>query len=82
MTLPRHQPIRLTRRDPARNMARFYEIVIAPTLFGEAALVRNCGRIGTRGRVMTETFPDAGVAEVAGEELARTKRRRGYRSRD
>lgn len=30
-----------------RNMARFYELSVEPTLFGEVALVRRWGRIGT-----------------------------------
>ncbi|MGY4437513.1 WGR domain-containing protein [Bradyrhizobium sp. LM2.3] len=35
----------LERRDPARNMARFYVLTIEPTLFGDTALVREWGRV-------------------------------------
>jgi predicted DNA-binding WGR domain protein len=70
--------ILLTRIDPARNMARFYVLSLAPTLFGEWLLVKEWGRIGQAGTVRTETQPDA---ETAAEALARqisVKRRRGY----
>lgn len=30
----------LTRRDPSRNLARFYRMLIVPTLFGEWVLLR------------------------------------------
>lgn len=71
-------PIRLTRCDPVCNMARFYILALAPTLFGEVTLVRNWGRIGARGQVMMETFPVAEDADVARGRLERIKRRRGY----
>jgi len=70
--------ILLTRIDPARNMARFYALSLAPTLFGEWLLVKEWGRIGQTGTVRAETHPDA---ETAAEALARqisVKRRRGY----
>jgi predicted DNA-binding WGR domain protein len=74
----RPEPVRLIRRDPARNMARFYTISILPTLFGETALVRNWGRIGSHGQVRMETFEEAEEADAALGDLARVKRRRGY----
>lgn len=71
-------PIHLTRRDPDRNMARFYRIALAPTLFGEVYLIRTWGRIGTAGQVRMETFGEAGDATLAGAKFERAKRRRGY----
>ena len=41
----RLQMLVLERRDPSRNMARFYVLAIEPTLFGDMALVREWGRI-------------------------------------
>lgn len=70
--------VHLTRRDPARNMARFYRIALEPTLFDEVSLVRNWGRIGTAGQVRMETFDESGEAESAGAKLERVKRRKGY----
>lgn len=72
------EPVRLFRRDRARNMARFYTISLEPTLFGEAALVRNWGRIGSRGQVLMETFPQVATAVEAGAKIEQMKRRRGY----
>lgn len=71
-------PVHLTRRDPDRNMARFYRIALAPTLFGEVCLIRTWGRIGTVGQVRIETFGEAGDATLAGTKFERAKRRRGY----
>jgi predicted DNA-binding WGR domain protein len=47
---PRLQRLVLERREPSRNMARFYVLAIEPTLFGELALVREWGRLGSQGR--------------------------------
>jgi predicted DNA-binding WGR domain protein len=73
-----HSPIRLTHMDPARNCARYYMIVVMPTLFGDTLLVRRWGRIGTRGQGMQVCYPDAGSALAAAVVLARQKRRGGY----
>lgn len=72
-------PIHLTHIDPDQNMARFYEMSIQPTLFGEATVFRNWGRIGTRGQAMMVTYPEAEAATEAVGKLERQKRRRGYR---
>jgi predicted DNA-binding WGR domain protein len=68
----------LHRVDTARNMARFYAMSIEPTLFGGRSLVRNWGRIGTRGRYKIELFDDEATAERALARLARIKCGRGY----
>lgn len=78
MVILHSEPVFLTRRDPAQNMARFYTISILPTLFGEVAVVRNWGRIGSRGQVMTQTFENTEDAEAARVRLEGRKRRRGY----
>lgn len=66
------------RRDPARNMRRFYRLWIARDLFGTVVLMRAWGRIGTAGRQRAEAQPDLAAARVAAERLARCKMRRGY----
>jgi len=71
----------LERRDASRNMARFYVLAIEPTLFGDTALVREWGRIGSTGRRRLDLYADP---ETAGEALdiwLARKRRRGYRFR-
>ncbi|MBB4232882.1 putative DNA-binding WGR domain protein [Rhizobium mongolense] len=60
-------------------MARFYALSIQPTLFGETAVVRSWGRIGTSGREKTEVFSDELAAASHFLELARRKRAKGYR---
>ena len=72
-------PIHLHRIDPEQNMRRFYSLSIQPTLFGGASLIRNWGRIGTRGQMMMETFEAPMDADIAMQRLERSKRRRGYR---
>lgn len=69
----------LTRVDPARNMARFYRLDIQPTLFGEWALVREWGRIGSSGQLRCDPFPTEAAAEAAKARMAQAKGKRGYR---
>jgi predicted DNA-binding WGR domain protein len=71
-------PLDLRRIDPARNMRRFYFLAIQPTLFGGVSLVRNWGRIGTKGRAKIETFDKSEDVETVFARLERAKRRRGY----
>lgn len=71
--------LHLTRIDASRNMARFYELGLQPTLFGEVSLLRTWGRIGTIGRCKVETFAVDTLAEAALARHERIKRRRGYR---
>ncbi|NTF52720.1 WGR domain-containing protein [Agrobacterium rhizogenes] len=75
------QPYRLhfQRIDPSRNMARFYEISLEPTLFGETSLVRIWGRLGTRGQQRIDVFSSEKRAVEAFLELLRQKRAKGYR---
>lgn len=68
----------LTRRDAALNMARFYRIDVQPTLFGEMSVIRDWGRIGTRGQTMTNTFDQRDDAVAQAILLQRQKRQRGY----
>lgn len=72
----------LYRLDPTRNMARFYALSIEITLFGEVALVRRWGRIGTLGRSRIEFCGSPAEAAEAGRRLLRRKLGRGYRPAD
>lgn len=67
-----------TRSDPSRNMARFYVVAVQPTLFGEWALVREWGRIGQPGRVVSTPYPTPTEAQAALEKLRLAKEKRGY----
>jgi len=68
----------LVRIVPSQNMARFYGIALQPTLFGEVAVVRCWGRIGTRGRVKSATYANAEQAADVFAKLERKKLLRGY----
>lgn len=68
----------LHRIDHTANMARFYAIVLQPTLFGEVSVLRSWGRIGTRGQAKIETFPTSLAAERQAALVEQRKRRRGY----
>lgn len=78
MSINPHQ-CSLRRVDPARNMARYYTLSVEPTLFGDAALVRQWGRIGTRGQFKINLFDNTKSAEAALLRLRKIKERRGYR---
>ncbi len=73
--------IYLTRRDQNRNLARFYRMLVAPTLFGEWMLIREWGRIGSSGTVKGSLFPNAGAAILAMQAIVKAKKKRGYVSR-
>jgi predicted DNA-binding WGR domain protein len=75
----RLEPIHLRRIDPTRNMRRFYCLTVQPTLFGGASLIRDWGRIGTRGKTMMVTFDNPADAANALMRIERSKKRRGYR---
>jgi predicted DNA-binding WGR domain protein len=71
-------PVLLVRRDPARGMARFYALRVAPDLLGGWALLREWGRVGSPGRVRADAFATEDAATAALEQLAQRKRGRGY----
>ena len=54
------------RRDPARNMARFYLIGNHADLFGGVHVLREWGRIGRAGRVKVEGPPRRGCSDNRG----------------
>ena len=69
------------RIEPEKNMARFYALVVQPTLFGDVALVRNWGRIGTWGQEKVQIFGHEAEAVEKFLDIVRMKKRRGYRPR-
>ena len=73
-------PIRLERREPARNRMRFYNITVTRTLFERWAVVREWGRIGQPGTVREAWFETEGEAWAAGEQVRQRKEKRGYRA--
>ena len=73
-------PIRLERREPARNIQRFYAITVTRTLFGSWAMVREWGRIGQPGTVRETWFETETAALAAGEKVRQRKEKRGYRA--
>ena len=68
----------LEKRQPAKNVARFYRMAVMPNLFGEWTLYREWGRIGQGGQVRMEGFADENQAVAALIMLEASKRRRGY----
>jgi predicted DNA-binding WGR domain protein len=70
--------IMLTRSESSRNMHRFYALHLAPTLFGEWALVAEWGRIGSPGTIKQQIFEDEGIANAALTHRLTAKTRRGY----
>ena len=74
------QPYQLyvERKDPARNMARYYAMKIEQTMFGEACLIRRWGRIGKRGQEKQHIFEREEEAVLLFLDLLKQKRARGY----
>ena len=68
----------LERRDEDRNIKRFYVLSIEPTLFGDTALVRDWGRLGTCGRRRIDLHAEGVLAREALAVWLTRKLRRGY----
>lgn len=68
----------LDRLDPSCNMARYYVLSIEPSLFGDATLIREWGRIGRPGQRRIELYDSQSRAVEALETWLQRKRRRGY----
>jgi predicted DNA-binding WGR domain protein len=66
--------------DPEQNHRRWYVISWGPTLFGDYAVVRSWGRVGTDWvQCKSETFDDGAAACVEAEAQTKKRLRRGYR---
>jgi predicted DNA-binding WGR domain protein len=59
-------------------MCRFYRLDVQPDLFGGFAVVKEWGRIGSRGRVVDDSYDNEDLALDAMQKQAEPKRRRGY----
>ncbi len=70
--------IRLEKRKPDQNLARFYVLRIQPTLFGQWALQRCWGRIGSQGCESSLWFETENEALDTLITLESQKKRRGY----
>lgn len=70
--------VTLTRRDPARNLHRYYRLDVQPDLFGAWCLIREWGRVGQGGQMRSTPYPSADAAQTALERQRRRKERRGY----
>ena len=70
--------VRMTRVDSEQNMARFYEIDVQRTLFGNYTVERHWGRIGAVGQSKTFWFDDEEAAVKMASQVSTAKTRRGY----
>ncbi len=65
-------------RFQTRNLSRYYVLAIEPSLYGDAALVRAWGRIGSLGRQRLDLYASTDAAGEALELWLARKMRRGY----
>lgn len=77
-TLSGMSTVYMERSDPTRNLARFYQVEIHPTLFGEWAVIRRWGRIGTYGNMRQDCFASLSEARDSHSLRVANKHRRGY----
>jgi Uncharacterized conserved protein len=70
--------IYLERHDPAKNLHRFYQMMVTPGIFGDWSLVREWGRVGSPRTVRKDWFDSENEALAAGEKLLATKSKKGY----
>jgi predicted DNA-binding WGR domain protein len=69
----------LERIDRTRNMARYYRLSIAETLFGHWTMIREWGRIGSRGQSREHWCRSRDEAVALLEDHRQSRTRRGYR---
>lgn len=74
------ETVTLYRIDPRRNMQRYYRLSLAPSLYGDIALVREWGRLGRHGQQAIDLYDGQSAALNALARLAAAKRRRGYQA--
>ena len=72
----------LDRCDPTCNMARYYVLSIETSLFGDASLIRQWGRIGRPGQKRIQLYETQSMAVEALATWLQRKCRRGYALRD
>lgn len=70
--------VELKRIDLSLNMRRFYRMSLQLDLFGGIDLVREWGRIGSRGQCLIERHACQHEAVSSMLGLETTKRKRGY----
>jgi predicted DNA-binding WGR domain protein len=71
--------IELKKTDETQNMHRFYRMSLQSDLFGNTSLLREWGRIGSRGQIRIDTHQEKAKAIKAMAKPATEKQRRGYR---
>jgi predicted DNA-binding WGR domain protein len=70
---------RFIKIDRERDRHRWYVISWGPTLFGNWAVVRSWGRVGTNwAQCKSETFEKGETARAEADAQARRRLRRGY----
>lgn len=72
------QRIYLEKRDLEKNQSRFYTVTLSLGIFGEWAVVREWGRIGSPGTVRSDWYATQESARQAMEILQKQKSKRGY----
>lgn len=70
--------IYLKKTNPDTNENKYYTLLIQQDLFGKWSLVRQWGRLGTKGQTKIDTFDSYEDALAALESLEKEKCRRGY----
>ncbi len=64
--------------DEKQNKHRFYQLFVMRGIFGDWALIREWGRVGSPGTVRKDWFETEEKADLARNALAQKKTRKGY----
>jgi predicted DNA-binding WGR domain protein len=65
-------------RDSLRNKQRFYAIHVTKTIFGEWAVIKEWGRIGSPGTVREEWFDEESQAISKVDSIVKLRVKHGY----
>ena len=64
--------------DAAKNRYRYYSLTWQPGLWGDGALTRCWGRIGTKGRSVETIYKDRACAQALVEKIVKRRLQHGY----
>lgn len=70
--------IYLERHDLAKNLHRFYQLLVATGIFGNWSLVREWGWVDSSGTVLKDWFKNKEDAVAAQIIFCKAKRKKGY----
>jgi len=72
------KPVYMERHDSAKNLHRFYQVVVIAGLFDDWSVVREWGRVGSPGTLRFDPFDAYDDAINYAKKIVNQKLKKGY----